>query len=179
MNGSTPRTQLPSHLRADCSACVGICCVALPFDALQGFGFDKPARTPCAHLCANFTCGIHGALAERGFTGCTVYDCQGAGQRVTQRLAPGPGWMHDDATARPVYEAYEVLRPLHELLALLATAQAHVSDARLRDQQAEIEALCERAPLAQIDVGRLRRQTLELLRQPEIAQALRATLLRA
>ena len=66
---STLPPRLPAHLKADCSACVGLCCVVPPFDAVQGFGFDKPAETPCQHLCADHRCGIHDALVPRGYEG--------------------------------------------------------------------------------------------------------------
>ncbi|HEY9106307.1 MAG TPA: hypothetical protein VIN58_06490, partial [Roseateles sp.] len=75
--------QLPPQLRADCSACAALCCVIPPFDAVQGFGFDKPAETPCHHLCDDHRCGIHADLIERGFAGCVAFDCLGAGQRLT------------------------------------------------------------------------------------------------
>lgn len=80
---------LPRHLRADCSACDGICCVALPFDADQGFGFDKPAHTRCPHLADNACCRIHASRRQRGFGGCEAFDCHGAGQRLHTALGPG------------------------------------------------------------------------------------------
>ena len=77
---------LPERLKADCSACVALCCVIPPFDACQGFGFDKPAETPCRHLGADHRCGIHAELIDRGFAGCVAFDCLGAGQRLTATL---------------------------------------------------------------------------------------------
>ena len=74
---------LAPAFRADCSACVGLCCVVPAFDAVQGFGFDKPAETPCRHLAGCGHCRIHDELAGRGFEGCVAFDCLGAGQHLT------------------------------------------------------------------------------------------------
>lgn len=167
-------TVLPPELRADCAACVGLCCVVTPFDALQGFGFDKPAHTPCPHLCADFRCGIHGELLEQGFRGCTLYDCQGAGQRVSQRRFPGRDWHESPQVAQQMFEAFTVMRSLHELMALLHTARTHVDDPRLEAQQAEIDAVCEHTPVERIDVAAWRARTFALLGDPAIAPALRA-----
>lgn len=96
---------LPAHLKADCAACVGLCCVVPPFDAVQGFGFDKPAETPCRHLCADFRCGIHVGLMAQGFEGCVAFDCLGAGQRVTAAFA-GANWREQPGLAAPMFDAY-------------------------------------------------------------------------
>jgi hypothetical protein len=167
-------TVLPPELRADCAACVGLCCVVPPFDALQGFGFDKPAHTPCTHLCADFKCGIHGELVERGFRGCTLYDCQGAGQRVSQKLFPGQDWTGSPETARRMYDAFSAMRSLHELMALLYTARTHVPDPRLDAQREEIDAACAKMPIERIDVGEWRKKTFALLGDPVIAEGLQA-----
>ena len=80
-------------LRADCARCFGLCCVAPAFAASADFAIDKPAGQACPHLAGDFRCGIHDELRPRGFPGCTVYDCFGAGahRRVlpAARLAPG------------------------------------------------------------------------------------------
>ncbi|MDR3081083.1 MAG: pentapeptide repeat-containing protein, partial [Streptomyces sp.] len=39
-----------SDLRADCSSCFALCCVALPFAASADFAIDKAAGTPCPNL---------------------------------------------------------------------------------------------------------------------------------
>ena len=41
-----------------------------------------PAGKPCPNLREDFRCRIHEQLAERGFPGCVVFDCFGAGQRL-------------------------------------------------------------------------------------------------
>jgi uncharacterized protein YjbI with pentapeptide repeats len=71
-------------LRADCERCFGLCCVAPAFSASADFAIDKDAGCPCPNLQADFRCAIHDRLRQRGFAGCTVYDCFGAGQKVAQ-----------------------------------------------------------------------------------------------
>lgn len=101
-------------LRADCSRCQGLCCVVPAFAASSDFAFDKPGRTPCTHLGRDHRCTIHGALRERGMTGCVVYDCFGAGQRVC--AAFGDRFWRDDAgTAAAMFGALEVVEALHEM----------------------------------------------------------------
>ncbi len=63
------------ELRADCARCAGLCCVVLGFAASADFAEDKPPRTPCRHLRADFGCGIHDRLPERGFPGCVGRPC--------------------------------------------------------------------------------------------------------
>jgi hypothetical protein len=72
------------ELVADCSRCVGLCCVLLPFARSADFAFDKAAGDPCRHLSSDHRCGIHTRLREEGMRGCAAYDCFGAGQAVTE-----------------------------------------------------------------------------------------------
>ena len=72
-------------LAADCANCAGLCCVALAFTRSADFAFDKPAGDPCVNLLDDFRCDIHPDLRDRGFKGCTVFDCLGAGQRGKSR----------------------------------------------------------------------------------------------
>src|SRR5262245_59869668 len=101
------RARLPATLRADCSRCVGICCVADAFYAVQGFAFDKPARSACRHLTGENRCAIHTERAALGFSACTGFDCHGAGQRVTGDLGIGADWRNSHETAARVFAAYE------------------------------------------------------------------------
>lgn len=166
---------LPPHLTADCAACSGICCVALPFDADQGFGFDKAAHTACPHLGADFRCGIHGSLSTAGFPGCVSYDCHGAGQRVTRAHADRP-WTGGEGQAQAMFASFSRVKPLHDLMALLATALAHVPDRRIQGLIDEIDAQCESVMHAATpaDLDGLRQKMLALLGQPEIATPLKA-----
>ena len=105
-----------SDLRADCESCFGLCCVALPFAASADFAIDKPAGTPCINLQSDFRCGIHAELRPQGFRGCTVYDCYGAGQKVSQVTFEGRDWRSAPETAPRMFAVLPIMRQLHELL---------------------------------------------------------------
>ena len=111
-----------TELRADCTRCFGLCCVAPAFARSADFAIDKPAGRPCGNLGADFRCGIHGSLRERGFPGCTVYDCFGAGQRVAQETFGGRDWRAHPGLADEMFAAFAVMRDLHELLWYLTEA---------------------------------------------------------
>jgi uncharacterized protein YjbI with pentapeptide repeats len=120
-----PASSRDPRLRADCSRCVGLCCVAPAFAASSDFALDKPAGRPCPNLREDFRCAIHAELAGRGFRGCAVYDCFGAGQRVTQVTFAGRDWrsLHDgESAAALMFAAFEAVRALHELLWYVAAA---------------------------------------------------------
>jgi hypothetical protein len=119
-------------LAADCARCVGLCCVAPAFAASVDFAVDKPAGDPCPNLEVDNRCGIHARLRESGFPGCVVFDCFGAGQRVTQELLPGADWRTGEADATSMFAAFAVAWPLHELLFYLRAAAAMPAAARLR-----------------------------------------------
>ncbi|CAJ0557454.1 unnamed protein product, partial [Mesorhabditis spiculigera] len=53
---------------------------------------QQECRRPCENLQQDFRCGIHTGLRKKGFTGCTVYDCFGAGQKVSQQTYDGISW---------------------------------------------------------------------------------------
>lgn len=107
------------HLRADCSRCAGLCCVALAFDQGELFAFDKPAGAACVHLDREFRCRIHPTLEAQGFSGCAHYDCLGAGQRATQEVFGGASWREHAELLRPMLEVFFQLRQVHEAIALL------------------------------------------------------------
>ena len=111
-------------LRADCGSCFGLCCVALPFSASADFAIDKPAGTPCPNLLADSRCGIHSRLREKGFSGCTVYDCFGAGQKISQTTFGGRDWRQHPVTARQMFAVLPIMRQLHELCWYLEEALA-------------------------------------------------------
>jgi hypothetical protein len=115
---SSPRTP-PEQLRADCSRCIGLCCVALPFAASADFAVDKPAGVPCLHLADDDRCRIHDRLRPAGYPGCTVYDCFGAGQRLTRGAGEERSWRGSPATAAGLFRSLPLLQGVHELLALL------------------------------------------------------------
>ncbi|WP_159882825.1 pentapeptide repeat-containing protein [Paenibacillus puerhi] len=112
----------PLDLRADCENCFGLCCVALPFAASADFAMDKDAGQPCPNLLSDFRCGVHNSLRQRGFRGCTVYDCFGAGQHTSQVTYGGQDWRQAPETARDMFEVFSIMRHLHELLWYLSEA---------------------------------------------------------
>lgn len=109
-------------LRADCAKCAALCCMALAFDRSRQFAIDKPAGQACPHLDACGACTIHDERVERGFLGCVHFDCQGAGQRVTQALFEGRSWMEDRSLIEPMSRAFSTLLRAHGYLALLDQA---------------------------------------------------------
>ncbi len=160
-------------LVADCSACAGLCCVLPAFTASADFAIDKPAGQACRHLTESARCGIHADLRQRGFPGCTVFDCFGAGQRLVrvaavERPAADPG----------VAAAFPVLRQLQELLWYLTEAAELALPADLR---AEVTTALDRterlaggspAELAAVDAAAVRARAGELLgRVSEAARA--------
>ncbi|MFM9588550.1 pentapeptide repeat-containing protein [Streptomyces scabiei] len=157
-------------LRADCGSCFGLCCVALPFAASADFAVDKPAGRACGNLADDFRCGIHTRLRAEGFGGCTVYDCFGAGQRVSQVTFGGVSWRTGGPEhARRMFDVFPVVRQLHELLRYLAEAltlpAALPVHADLRRMRAETERLAGGTPeeLGELDVAAHRRRVNELL----------------
>lgn len=112
------------ELRADCSRCFGLCCVAPGFAVSADFAIDKPPGQPCPHLGPDFGCRIHADLRPLGFPGCAVFDCFGAGQQVAQTTYAGVSWRDAPETAAQMFRVFGVLRQLHELLWLVAEARA-------------------------------------------------------
>ncbi len=118
---------MTDDLRADCSSCAGLCCVALAFSRSAGFGFDKQTGEPCINLQTDFGCRIHAELRPRGFPGCTVFDCGGAGQKVTQITFGGRTWREDPESSEMMFATFQVMRPLQELLWYLDDARRRPS----------------------------------------------------
>jgi uncharacterized protein YjbI with pentapeptide repeats len=165
-------------LRADCARCCALCCVALPFAASHDFAVDKAPGQPCANLRADFRCGIHDRLRERGFPGCTVFDCFGAGQKVSQVTFGGRDWRSAPETAQRMFEVFPVVRLLHELLwyltEALALPAARPVHGELRRALAETERLAgaDAGTLAAADVAAHRESVNGLLlRTSELARA--------
>jgi hypothetical protein len=132
------------------------------------FAIDKPSGRPCPNLREDFRCGIHAQLRERGFPGCEVFDCFGAGQQLTQVTFGGRTWREDPALATEQFAVLPVLRQLHESLWYLTEA-LELPTAALHDQlrtaMAETERLTEGSPgeLTALDVAAHRRAVGELL----------------
>jgi len=162
-------------LRADCSRCSGLCCVAPAFRRSADFAIDKPAGVACLHLADDHRCTIHDRLAPSGFPGCVAFDCFGAGQRLTQQTFGGRDRRTDPGVAAPILAAFPVLRGLHELLWYLREALTWTvpPDVR-RDLQALLHlveaAAASAAPeLIATDVAVLRGRAAGLLRAASAA----------
>lgn len=110
------------ELRSDCSSCFALCCVLLPFSADAGFGVDKPGGTPCLNLADDDRCRIHATLREDGWPGCTVFECFGAGQQVSQVTYGGVSW-REGGNRGEMAAVLSVMRLLHESLTHLLEAR--------------------------------------------------------
>ena len=160
-----------AELRADCARCFGLCCVVPAFAASADFAIDKPAEQPCPHLRPDFRCSIHDHLRARGFTGCTVFDCFGAGQRVSQVTFGGRNWRGTPELAPGMFAAFRVMRQLHELLWYLTEARRLRPSAPLGADleraldQTERFALSGPAELARLDLPAHREAVNVLLRR--------------
>jgi uncharacterized protein YjbI with pentapeptide repeats len=166
-------------LQADCSRCFGLCCVVPGFTASADFAFSKPAEKACRNLKPDFRCGMHASLREGGFTGCTVYDCFGAGQHLSQDTFGGRDWRSGPAVARPMFDAFPVMRQLHELLWYIGEALTYGAAAPVHPQLRAIQvetvqlAASSAKDLVGLDVGphrdavnALLLKTSELVRAP-------------
>ncbi|MCW7946648.1 oxetanocin A resistance protein [Streptomyces hygroscopicus] len=168
-----------SDLRPDCGQCFALCCVALPFARSADFAMDKDAGTPCRNLRDDFRCGVHTELRSRGFSGCTVYDCFGAGQKVSRITFGGQDWRTGGREhARRMFDVFPVVRQLHELLwyltealTLPAAGPVHADLRRLLDGT---ERLTLQSPeeLGELDVAAHRQEVNVLLvRTSELVRA--------
>lgn len=120
-----------ADLRGDCARCHALCCTVLGFTRSADFPVDKPAGIACSHLDDDHRCTIHVALRNRGYRGCSVYDCFGAGQIVS--AATG-----DPHRTRAVFP---LVRHLREMLWYLREAADRSYD---RFAAADADALADR-----------------------------------
>ncbi|MFJ5991586.1 pentapeptide repeat-containing protein [Lentzea sp. NPDC092896] len=151
------------ELKGDCANCFGLCCVALPFAKSADFAATKDAGTPCRNLLADHRCGIHDQLRPKGYAGCTVYDCFGAGQRVSQTVFAGVDWRV--AEREKMFVVFPVVRQLHELLWYLAEAARLDPHDDLAAAFAEVERHTVAAPdeVLALDVAEIRAKVNVLL----------------
>ena len=133
------------ELVSDCSQCFGLCCVLLPFSASSGFGVDKPSGIPCLNLLDDDRCGIHATLREDGWPGCTVFECFGAGQQVSQVTYAGVSWREGGNRAE-MGAVLTVMRQLHEMLVHLAEVERRAPAPEARAVSARVEELTTADP---------------------------------
>ena len=107
-------------LRADCSQCIGLCCTALNLIASSDFAINKSAGSPCVNLQSDYGCHIHAHLREEGFKGCTVFDCLGAGQVVSQATFKGQSWRDDPEIGARMFQVFPIMEQIHEMIAYAA-----------------------------------------------------------
>lgn len=175
--GST--LEAAAELRADCSRCAGLCCVALAFARSADFAISKDAGDPCPNLSGDFRCTIHPVLPQRGFKGCTVFDCLGAGQKVTQRTFAGVSWRQAPRSRDVMFPVFQVMRQLHELLwylnQALAAAQARSLRPAVVAALEETERLTARDAdgLLALDLGAHRERVAVVL--SEVSEVVRAS----
>ncbi|WPC40333.1 pentapeptide repeat-containing protein [Clostridium sp. JS66] len=122
------------ELKIDCKKCFGLCCTALYFSASEGFPTDKEAGKPCINLQSDFTCSVHKNLRNKGLKGCTAYDCFGAGQKVSQVTCKGINWHESPEHAKQMFEAFLIMRQLHEMLWYLTEALMLQTDDHLKKE---------------------------------------------
>lgn len=166
------------RLRADCTLCCALCCIAPAFSASADFAITKHAGQTCPHLQADFRCAIHPNLRQQGFRGCTVYDCFGAGQQVCQVTFGGQDWQQAPSIAKQMFAVFPIMRALHELLWYLTEALALPQARLLQDDLSyallETERLTHLRPeaLLELEVAAHRQGVNDLLlRASELARA--------
>ncbi|MED3832529.1 pentapeptide repeat-containing protein [Peribacillus frigoritolerans] len=153
----TNNDSIHNQLRADCENCFGLCCVALPYAKSADFAFDKDGGTPCSNLQSDYRCGIHENLRAKGYKGCTVYECFGAGQKVSQLTYDGNDWRDNPASAKEMFEVFPIMQQLHEMLCYLNEA-LNLEDAQPlhRELQAgfeDTEYLTKQSPKSIMDLN--------------------------
>ncbi len=125
-------------VNADCEQCFGLCCVALPYLKSADFAFDKDSGVPCRNLQSDYKCGIHKNLRNSGFRGCTVYECFGAGQKVSQFTYSGRDWRKNKEIAKEMFDVFPIIQQLQEMLRYLYEAlnRYEASEIKTEVQQA-------------------------------------------
>ncbi|MGE8205584.1 pentapeptide repeat-containing protein [Heyndrickxia sp. NPDC080065] len=156
---SNPKIDLvQKSLHADCKNCFGLCCVALPFAASADFAIDKVAGKPCQNLQSDFRCSIHKDLRQKGFKGCTVFECFGAGQKVSKVTFDGVDWRKDPEVAKKMFNVFPIMHQLHEMLwyltealRLKATRSIHIEISSMLDKTEQLTQLSPES-LIELDV---------------------------
>jgi len=162
------KEKFKSHYSANCEECFGLCCVALPYAKSADFAFNKDSGQPCRHLQGDYRCGIHTQLRNKGFKGCTVYECYGAGQKISQQLYSGMDWRNSDQ-AQEMFQVFPVVQQLHEMLyyldesLMIAEAEPLYQDIEQIMNETEQLTLQSPASLLKLDVHALRARVNDVL----------------
>ncbi|MGE8035890.1 pentapeptide repeat-containing protein [Lysinibacillus sp. NPDC093692] len=123
--------KIRESLQADCQSCFGLCCTALNIAASCDFAIHKAAGTPCPNLQSDFSCQIHHKLRDQGFKGCTVFDCLGAGQKVSQTTFHGQDWRQFPEVSEIMFRVFPIMEQLYEMIAYVAEALSYKVDSSL------------------------------------------------
>ncbi|KOP80332.1 hypothetical protein AMS59_02760 [Lysinibacillus sp. FJAT-14745] len=123
--------KIRESLQADCQSCFGLCCTALNIAASSDFAINKAAGTPCPNLQSDFSCQIHSTLRDQGFKGCTVFDCLGAGQKVSQTTFHGQDWRQSPEISEKMFRVFPIMEQLYEMIAYVAEALSYKVDSSL------------------------------------------------
>ncbi|MFF2793618.1 pentapeptide repeat-containing protein [Lysinibacillus xylanilyticus] len=174
--------KIRESLQADCQSCFGLCCTALNIAASSDFAINKAAGTPCPNLQSNFSCQIHSKLRDQGFKGCTVFDCLGAGQKVSQTTFHGQDWRQYPETSEKMFRVFPIMEQLYEMIAYVAEAISYkVSSSLFNKLQIQLEQLqrateLEADALLAIDIPNFRLPVNSLLL--ETSEQIRQILIR-
>ncbi len=126
----------------------------------------RPRASRATTCRRTFAAASTGNSRTRVTRGASSFDCFGAGQRVTQELFGGANWSQSPEIAAQMFDSYERLRPLHELMAMVTLALDRVSDGDqrrvLQELVAELDLRCDQDL---VDSVRLRREVVQRLRQ--------------
>lgn len=122
-----------SIFQADCANCFGLCCVALGFAASTDFPVDKEKGIACKNLQDDFHCSIHRNLKLSGYSGCTTFDCHGAGQKVSQQTFGGVSWKDNPKSASQMFQVLPIMQQVQEILLYLTQAIGRCSDSQLQE----------------------------------------------
>lgn len=139
-------TMTAADLHSDCSRCFALCCVLLPYTADAGFGADKAGGTPCANLAIDDRCEIHLNLRDTGWRGCTIFECFGAGQQVSQVTYEGVSWRDPSINRGEMAAVFSAMRLVHEMLFHLDDALARRTDEVAVELQSRLRAMQTQSP---------------------------------
>jgi uncharacterized protein YjbI with pentapeptide repeats len=150
-------------LKPDCENCFGLCCTALNLLASSDFPISKPAGQPCINLQTDYRCQIHGRLRDEGFKGCTVFDCLGSGQAVSQVTFQGLSWRENPEIREKMFQVFPVMEQVYEMIAYVTEILTYdISDDELTCKL--IQKLEELQTLTESDADQLLSLDLVMLR---------------
>ena len=140
----------------------------LPYSADAGFGADKAGGTPCRNLAEDDRCTIHADLNETGWRGCTIFECFGAGQQVSQVTYAGHSWRDAQVNRAEMAAVFSALRVIHEMLFHLEEAlERQPNDDAVHRARTHLERIQEGTPeeILAVDLDEIVEEVGEVLRR--------------